>query len=267
MPDSTHLHPSELAYIFTYMKVGSVIGWGSELFAPPGDPDAWAGDGLERLRATGRLVEGKQPGRFRFSPAFLDIATALSDPHVVLLAQRKEGDGVRTLTHHIRDTEAVGLSLLPEGHFDLTPQPSFAAAAGAAAAFAGASPKPVDAAVRIEANHEVFQRLDRMADAGELKPVIAALQKLGASEADAKSAVLAFARPLESGVVSMLYCNANNVQDAEAYTVLTNEAGHTWLMFPPADADGPVVLERSSIASLASRLVVTIAARVKTAVG
>lgn len=263
MNDSTTLHPSELAYIFTYMKVGSVIGWGSELFAAPGDPDAWADEGLQRLQASGRLVPGKQPGRYRFHEDFLDVATALSDPQVVLLAQRKEGDGVRTLTHHIRDTEAIGLSLLPEGHFDLTPQPSFAAAAGAAAAFAGASPRPVDERVRIEANHKVLQRLDGMAEAGEIEPVIAALQKLGASEAEAKSAVLAFARPAASGVVSMLYCNANNVQDAEAYTVLTNEAAHSWLVFPPADADGPVVLERSSIASLTSRLVITIAARVK----
>lgn len=264
MSEPVILHPAELSYVFSYMKVGHVVGWGAEPFAAPEEErarDAWYAEGRDRLLAAKRLVPGKQPGRHRFSDEMLRIATALSDPQLVLLAQLKQGDGVRTLTQHLAGADVVELARTGEETFEATLQPSFAAAAGAAAAFAGAAPAPIDDEARIEANHKVFARLDQLADAGEVDKVVAALVQLGATEPEAKSAVLAFARPARSGVVSVLYCAANAIQDAETFSLLTNAAGHTWIVFPPADADGPVVLERSSVGALAARILVTVSAR------
>ena len=41
MPEPIHVHPAELAYMFSYMETTSVIGWGDDPFAPPagGNPN------------------------------------------------------------------------------------------------------------------------------------------------------------------------------------------------------------------------------------
>lgn len=264
MSEPLNLHPAELAYVFSYMKVGTVIGWGPKAFLPPGGgeaDDAWYTIGRDRLLADGRLVAGKEAGRHRFTDEMLAIATALSDPQLVLLAQRREGDGVRTLTLHVHDTDVVELSKRGEDQFQAQLERSFSAAAGAAAAFVGASRQSVGEDVRIEANHRIFSKLDDLADEGEVQKALPALMKLGANEEQAKSVLLAFARPKSCGVVSLMYCAANSIQDAETYSVLTNAAGHTWVVFPPADAEGPAVLERSSLGSLVARIVTTASAR------
>ena len=75
MSEPLLLHPSELAYVFSYMRVGGIVGWGSALFTPPpGGADAFYRDGLARLRKAGRILPGKQPGRFRIDEAVSRIA-------------------------------------------------------------------------------------------------------------------------------------------------------------------------------------------------
>ncbi len=262
MDQPLELHPSELAYIFSYMHVGTVIGWGTEPFAPPrGLADPWYTQGRDRLLRAGRLVPGKQPGRHRFSEPMLRIAKTLSDPQIVLLTQRKHADGVRTLTVHVAGSSVVEMSLRADQDFSVLEHPTLAAAAGAAAAFAGAAREPVDEPARIEGNHKVFARIDQLADEGRAESALPALMKLGAGERQARSALRSFARPAASAVISLMYCAANAVQDAEVYTLLTNEAGESWVLFPPAAADGPVVLERTSIGALAARILVTVSAR------
>jgi len=261
MGESIELHPAELAYVFSYLKAAKVVGWGAEPFRPRGDEDEWFRTGRDRLQASGRLVPGKQPGRWRFAEAFVGATVALTDPQLVVLAQRREGEGVRTLTVHVHDTDVIGLARRPDGTFELTRHPSFEAAVGAATTFAGAAPRPLERDVRIEANHAVLSKIHALADAGRVDKVVPALVRLGASEPDAKSAVLALARPSAAGAVSVLYCTANDVRDVETFSVLTNAHEHTWVVFPPADVDGPMVLERSSAGALSARVLVTIAAR------
>ena len=58
-----------------------------------------------------------------------------------------------------------------------------------------------------------------------------------------------------------MYCAGNAAQDTEIYAVLTNQAGESWVTFPPASIDGPVVLENTSVSALAARILVTVSAR------
>lgn len=254
------LHPSELAYAFSYSKTEDVIGWGAEPFLPEGDPADWYRQGEERLVAAGRLA-GEPDEGLTFTDDMTSAVLALADPGIVLLAQRKEGDGVRTLTVHAAGDDLVGLTRRPDGTFELSRYADLTAGAGACASFVGAALPPLDSEARIETNHQVLSKLDQLADAGQVDKVVAALVKLGASDTDAKSAILALARPKASGVLSVLYCGNNQVQDAETFSVMTNAHDHTWIVFPPASLDGPMILERSSVGALTARVAVGVAAR------
>jgi hypothetical protein len=262
MTDAPTMHPAELSYVFSYLKTGVVVGWGAEPFAAPTtDADAWFETGRDRLTKSGRLVPGKQKGRHRFSDEVTRIAATLSDPQIVILTQRREVGGVRTMTHHLSGKVVVEATRRPDGDFAVLELPSLNAAAGASAAFVGAADDTPPSAVRIEANQKVFDRMRELAAKGAKETAAAALVKLGASPAAARSALAALGAPASGGVVSVLYCAANSVQDAETYTVLTSKAGESWVLFPPAAPDGPVVLERTSVASLAARILVAIATR------
>ena len=257
---ATLLHAAELAYAFSYSKTEDVIGWGSKPFVPAEGTEDWYGQGEERLRAAGRLV-GKPDEGLSFTDDMTSAILALANPQIVLLAQRKEGDGVRTLTVHAAGDDFIGLTRQPDGMFELTRYAELTAGAGACASFVGAALAPLDKDVRIEANYDVLSKLNQLADAGQVDKVLAALTKLGTSEADAKSAILALARPKASGVLSVLYCGGNAVQDVETFSVMTNAHDHTWIVFPPASLDGPMILERASVGALTARVAVGVAAR------
>ncbi|GMG82689.1 hypothetical protein LNKW23_19020 [Paralimibaculum aggregatum] len=261
---SIDLHPSELAYAFSYSRTEAVIGWGSAPFLPEpgadGDPADWLLDGEARLRAAGRLTGTPEAG-LNFTEEMASAILALADPGLVLLAQRKEGDGMRTLTVHAAGDTFAGLLRRPDGMFELTRYADLTAAAGAGASFVGAALAPAGHESRIEANMKVLGRLKQLAGAGAADKVVAALVRLGAAEADARSAALALARPAAAGVLSVLYCAANEVGDAEPFSVMTDAEDRTWIVFPPAGPEGPVILERSSAGALAARIAVGVAAR------
>jgi hypothetical protein len=259
------LHPSELGYAFSYARTEGIVGWGTKPFLPPddagGDRADWFRGGEARLVAAGRLVGTPETG-LNFTDEMTQAILALVNPGIVLLAQRKAGDdGVRTLTVHATDDDFVGLTRHADGMFELTRYDGMTAAAGAGAAFAGASLAPLKAEVRIESDQETLSRLKQMAGAGDQGVVVTALMGLGASEADATSAAAAFVAPAAAGVVSVLYCANNAIQQTEAFSVLTNAQDQTWIVFAPAGPTGPVILERSSAAALAARIAVGVAAR------
>jgi hypothetical protein len=186
---------------------------------------------------------------------------SLASPGLVLLAERRAGEGVRRLTVHAAGDDFVGLTRRPDGMFELTRYADLTAAAGACASFAGAALAPAGSEARIEAGREVLSRLDRLAGEGREDEAAAALVELGAPEADARPAVLAMTRPAAAGVLSVLYCANNEVRDAETFSVMTDAQERTWIVFPPASLDAPMVLERSSVGALAARVAVGVAAR------
>jgi hypothetical protein len=153
------------------------------------------------------------------------------------------------------------MSLGKDGDFQVVEYPTLAGAAGAAAAFVGATDQPVPTPVRLEANAKVFERMKELTQQGKAQPAIAALTQLGADEAAARSVASAFGQPAASGVVSVMYCSGNVAQDVEPYAVLTNRADESWLTFPPATADGPVVLEQTSVAALTARILVGVSTK------
>jgi hypothetical protein len=262
MADPISFHPSELAYVLSYLNVKALIGWGADYFTPPrGRTDAFYADGLARLRRAKRLVPGHQPGKERFSDEISRIAATLADPELVLVTNRKERTGVRVLTQYVSGTHVVELSLRKDGNFHVVEYASLAGAAGAATGFVGATPEPVETPVRIEADQQEFSRIKELAKKGSGKPAVAALVKLGADETAARSAVAAFSKPAASGIISVLYCAGNVTQDAETYAVLTNAEGESWVIFPPGSAEGLVVLERTSVGALTARIMLAISAR------
>lgn len=262
MPEPQTYHPAELSYLFSYLRVQGIIGWGAEPFTPPqGKADAFYGDGLARLQRNKRLVPGKQPGRHRFADATSKLGATLADPQIVLVTHRREKDNARQLTHHVAGTHVVELSRGAEGDFQVVEYPSLAGAAGAAAAFVGASDQPVTTPVRLEANVKVFARMKELVKQGKSQLAIPALTQLGAEPETARSIASAFGQPTASGVVSVMYCSGNVAQDADTYSVLTSGANESWLTFPPATADGPVVLERTSVSALAARILVGVSAK------
>ena len=267
MAKTTSFHPTELAYVLSYLRVNALIGWGTGPFAPPpGRADAYYGDGLTRLKRVKRLLPGEQPGRYRFSEETSQLAVTLADPQMVLVTHRRMGDGVRILTHHVAGTNVVEMSLGKDGNFQVVQYPSLAGAAGAAAAFVGAVAEPVATPVRIEGDQKAFARIKEHAKKGPAKSALTGLTKLGADEAAARSVVAAFGKPAASGVVSLMYCAGNVVQDTETYAVLTNASDESWVIFSPASAEGPVVLERTSIGGLTARILVTASARMMSSV-
>src|SRR5882672_8831100 len=108
MANATRYHPSELAYLLSYERVNSIIGWDAGLLAPPkGGEDAFYKDAFARLTKAMRLVPGKQPGRYRFSQEAERISATLADPLIASSTNRKETGGVHIMTHHVKDEHIV----------------------------------------------------------------------------------------------------------------------------------------------------------------
>ncbi|MEM7089360.1 MAG: hypothetical protein AAF496_07265, partial [Pseudomonadota bacterium] len=151
---SNLMHPSELAYAFSFTRTQRINGWDEDSFLPAGDagtdPVTWLTEGETRLREAGRLVDGSEAG-LNFTEQTSAAVLALVDPSLVMLAERKEGEGVRKLTIHGAGTDFVGLSMREDGLFDMTQYADLTAAAGACSAFLGAALAPLDRDVRIEA--------------------------------------------------------------------------------------------------------------------
>lgn len=262
MNEPLALHSHELAYVLSYMKAGPVIGWPPDAFRPEaGKEDAYYGRGRDALLAQGLVRPGKQKGRYRFDDRLVAAAAVLANPQVVVMAQARVGDGARVLTCHATGAGVVEMIHHEDGRYRLMERPSLAAAAGAAAAFVGTDAAAPAAPVRLEANQKVFNRVKELTRGGSAATVRPALVKLGATPAQADALVEAIARPARAGLVSVFYCAANRVSDAEVYSVFTAAQGGSWVVFPPADAAGPVVLEATGLAALSARILVAITTR------
>ncbi len=257
---SMEIHPSELAYAFSYAKVDSIIGWGDTPFQPE-DVDAadWAKEGEERLRAAGRLVGDTEAG-LNFTPAITAAILALVNPTLVLLSERRSGNRVQRLSVHAAGIHFVGLIQRGDGMFEVTSYADLMAAAGACAGFVGATLEPLRSEARVETTQKVLSTLHGSA-AKRPDDVVGGMVRLGLSKTEAESAARAFSDPAAAGMLSVLYCAGNAVQDADPISVMTNADKQTWTIFPPASLDGPMVLERSSVAALTARVAVSTAAR------
>ncbi|MEX0279117.1 MAG: hypothetical protein AB3N19_16470 [Ruegeria sp.] len=261
---SEFMHPSEFAYAFSYAGAKEIIGWDQNDFLPTAEdvtaPEGWLVLGETHLVEAGRLVGSAEQG-LNFTDDLASNVLALVDPSLVLLAERKEVDGLRRLTVHAAGKHFVGLTRRADGRFETIAYSDITAAAGACAAFLGASLDPLNDEARIEAGFDAFSELRQSAEHGQIDKAVASLTALGASESDAMSSANALGAPKSSGMLSVLYCANNAVQDAQPYAVMTNSEDQTWVLFPPASLDAPLVLERSSVASLTARVSVEIAAR------
>jgi hypothetical protein len=141
---------------------------------------------------------------------------------------------------------------------------TLAGPAGAASAFVGASTRPSTIEprpVRLEADQKKFDRIKQLARKGSGKEAIPEIEDLGADDDAASSLVAALRKPAASGVISVMYCAGNMVQDTETYAVVTNGSDESWVFFPPASAQGPVVCEQTSVSSLTARILVAISTR------
>ena len=257
---SIEIHPSELAYAFAYAKVDSIIGWGDTPFLPEdGDVSEWGTEGEERLRAAGRLVGDPETG-LNFIPAITAAILTLVNPTLVLLSERRSGGRVQRLSVHAAGMYFVGLIQRSDGMFELTSYSDLMAAAGACAGFVGATLEPLRSEARVETTQKVLSTFHGAAGARP-DDVIGGMVRLGLSKTEAESAARAFSDPESAGMLSVLYCAGNAVQDADPISVMTNAEKQTWTIFPPASLDGPMVLERSSVAALTARVAVSTAAR------
>jgi hypothetical protein len=262
MKEPLLFHPAELAYALSYLNVKAVIGWGPEPFTPPkGKSDAFYANGLARLKRNKRLLPGKQAGRFRFSDEMSQIFATLADPLIAIVTHRKDGKGVRILTHYQKDTTVIELSREKDETFRLQQYDTLAGAAGAATAFVGASAEMSGAPVQLEAKQANFESIKELIRKGNVEKAKAEVEDFGADDTAADSLINAIRQPQASGVVNVMYCSGNAVQDSETYAVLTAGAGESWVLFPPASAQGPVVCERTSVPSLTARILVAISAR------
>ena len=263
-----HMHPSELAYVFSYAQTADIVGWGRDPFLPgpdtEGDPKAWYADGAARLEAAGRLIETPGKGMTLIS-GITDATLALVDPALVMMAERKVGDGLRRMTVHLSDEALIGLTRRTDGMFELTRYANLTAAAAACAAFLGAGPLPVQAGLKIETDMNGLRVINTLAENGQTDEATARLTNLGAAGQDAASLIKAMAAPVASGVLSLLYCVDNVARSAQVYSVVTNADEETWIMFPPGSLQGPMMIERSSLSALTGRIMVTVAARMKLA--
>jgi hypothetical protein len=262
MTNPLPLHPTELAYVLSYMKTNMVIGWGTEPFKPtPANKDAFFADGLDRLKAAMRLVVGKQPARFRFTDEISEITSTLAEPQIVLVTNRQAEKGVRVMTHHIGAKRIVQLTLDNKGIFQVVQYDSLTGAAGAATAFVGAAAKPVKIANQVQAAETELKTIKELARR-KASAAEAALTKLGFDNLAASSVTLAFSKPAASGIINVLYCTGNFVQDSDSYAVLTNFDDESWTLFSSDTAPGQMMVERTSVGSLAARITVTTAARI-----
>lgn len=256
------IHPSELAYAFSYSETVDVIGWGRDPFLPTseadGDPKNWYADGAARLSAAGRLI-GTSDKDLNFTDELTSIVLALANPALVLLAERKEGDGLRRLTIHMAKDTVLGMSQHPDGMFELTRYADLTAATIACVGFLGVARAPSQAGARIDSNQEALADVHKLATSGNTDQASANLVELGASEQDAASILQAMAEPTAAGVLSILFCSQNVARNAKPFSVMTNAADETWILFPPASLEGPMVIERSSVSALTARVLVEVA--------
>jgi len=258
---SIQMHPSELAYAFSYSKTVDVVGWGSDPFKPDGDDArAWYANGAARLVEIERLIDTEE-GR-KFTEGVTTAVLALADPMVVLLAERKVGDGLRRMTVHMTDDIILGMTRDEDGMFQLVRYSDLTAAIAACVTFAGAALDPPQAGTRLVSTKEAVAEIKQQAASGDFG-ITAALGDIGASADDARSIANALSDPLASGLVSVLYCSSNTAVHAEPYSVMTNADAQTWVVFPPGSLNGPMIVERSSIPALTARLLVSVAARVQ----
>lgn len=260
---SIKIHPSEFAYAFAYAKAKDIVGWGYEPFSPTFDdadiPTEWFSDGEARMIAAGRLIGTSEEG-MNFTDELSSAILALVKPSLVLMAERRSGDEVQRLTVHVAGSDLIGLTLGVDGLFELVRYTEMTAAAGACVGFLGASLTPLFEESRIDTDMKTLTTLHKFSGSSPEKAQ-KALVLLGLSESAAISAVNTLAEPQSSGMLSVLYCADNEVQDAEAISVLTSVQDHTWILFQPASVDGPMILERSAASALTARVSVGIAAR------
>ncbi len=260
------MHPSELAYAFSYSETTDIVGWGRDPFLPTteadGDPKRWYADGAARLAEAGRLIGTEEDG-LNFTDEVTSAVLTLADPVLVLMAQRKEGDGMRRFTVHMAKETVLGLTRHPDGMFELTHYADLTAATLACVGFLGAARSPVQAGARIDSTQEALAEIHQLATNGQADVASAKLVKLGASSQDAASIQQAMAAPSAAGMLSILYCADNVARNARPFSVMTNADDDTWILFPPASLEGPMVIEQSSIPALTARVMVEIAAWLK----
>ncbi|HMO71559.1 MAG TPA: hypothetical protein PKC84_07950 [Paracoccaceae bacterium] len=261
------IHPSEIAYGFSYARVSDVVGWGIGPFLPPtpedGPLDAWLIGGEDRLIAAGTSdVAGRAADAGLHLAASLTAAIlALAAPEVVLLAQRKAGKGMRKMTVHCAGDDFIGLMLRGDGMFEMTRYADLVAASGACAGFVGAGIDPQESEARVETDAAGMARVMERARSGDTGGTALMLGRMGLGAVDAQSAAQALVAPAASGVVSAMYCRMNAVVDVETYSVLTDGEDRTWVIFAPAGAEGPTILELSSASGLTARVAVGVVAR------
>lgn len=255
------VHPSEFAYAFAYARAEEIVGWGGEPFRPaPGGEGDWLSGGERRLVAAGRLVGTPEEG-LNFTEDMTSAVLALVDPGIVLMAQRKAGEGVRTLTVHAAGDDLIGLTRDADGMFELVRYDDLTAAAAACAAFAGAGSVRPPPGARAETDPQGLAGVRGLARGGQTEAAAAALVAAGMGAGPAGAAAQALAAPAAAGMVSVLYCRGNAVEDAETFSLVTGAADDSWIAFSPGSDEGPMVLEQTSVAALAARIGVGVAAR------
>jgi hypothetical protein len=258
---SIALHPSELACAFAFGRVTEIVGWGAEPFQPQGEATGdWLAQGQERLVAAGRMT-AKPGGGTTLTDAMTAAVMALIDPGMVLLAQARVGEGMKRMTVHVLGADLVGLIHRQDGLFEMSRYADLTVAAVACARFAGATLEPVERPVRVDTSQKTLAEARRLARAGKLADAAPLLAGRGATTPDARAALQVLAAPAASGVVSVLYCRDGAVVAADTQSVLTGAAGDSWVVVPVGGPDGPAIVERSSVAALAARVAVGVAAR------
>ncbi len=256
------MHPSELAYAFSYAETADIIGWGRAPFLPSteagDDPKSWYADGAARLSAAGRLTESADKG-LNFTDEITAAVLALADPVLVLLAERKAGDGVKRFTVHMAKDTVLGMTHSPDGMFELTRYADLTAATAACVGFLGVAPTPARAGTRIDSTQETLTEVHHLATKGQTDQALEHLVALGATAQEATSILKAMAEPRAAGMLSLLFCSGNIARSARPFSIMTNADDETWILFPPASLEGPMVLERSSVSALSARVLVEVA--------
>jgi len=260
------MHPSELAYAFSYSETTDIIGWGRDPFLPTteadGDPKRWYADGAARLAEAGRLKGTEEEG-LNFTDEVTSAVLTLADPVLVLMAQRKEADGMRRFTVHMAKETVLGLTRHPDGMFELTYYADLTAATLACVGFLGTTRVPVQAGMRIDSTQEALAKVHQLATEGQGDAASAKLVALGASPEDVASIQQAMAAPSAAGMLSILFCADNVARTARPFSIMTNADDDTWILFPPASLEGPMILEQSSVSALTARVLVEVAAWLK----
>ncbi len=262
---AVEFHPGELGYAFSYAQVEQIIGWGIKPFQPNAksleEAQEFFDTGEQRLLELNRLVNGKDNG-LRFEDNTAKAILTLVNPTLVLAAERRVGtDALRRMTVHISPSDIVGLNQRSDGMFEITRYANLSAAAAACAGFCGAALDPFEDDARIDTRKEFLTKLRDYAHTGKTKAAAKAMMAVGMSASNAASATRAMAEPAAIGMLTVYYCAANRVKQAEPFSVLTNKDAETWVVFPPASLEAPMTLERSSITALAARISVGAMAR------